>query len=817
MKISYNWLKKYIDLNLTPDQMEQLLTGCGLEVEAYEEVESVKGGLRGLVIGEVLEKEKHPDADRLSITKVNVGKSHSLQIVCGAANVAKGQKVLVALEGARLYPSFGEPFDIKNSKIRGQISEGMICSEDEVGLGASHDGIMVLDAHAVPGTHAAEYFKVEEDVIFEIGLTPNRVDAASHMGVARDLAAVINTRAAFEKDFFHKPVQVIQPTISELKITNRKNPVTVTIENAGDCPRYSGISINGVKIQESPTWLKNALLSVGVKPVNNVVDVTNYVMFETGQPLHAFDAHKVRGKIVVKKLHKQTPFVTLDGTERKLNGEELMICNEHEPMCIAGVFGGIHSGVSSDTADIFLESAYFNPALVRKASKQHMLKTESSFRFERGTDPANTVFALKRAVTLILEIAGGSIVSDLIDVYPDPIEPAKTEISYDAVRKLSGLNITNTMTDEILQYCGMTLLNKSDDKVLISVPTYKTDVTRQADVVEEILRTYGYHHIPVNEKFGMAISNHKADIKPALQKKISHYLTAQGFFEIINNSLSSLALAQKYNPEITPVKILNPLSNELDILRTDLLFSMLGTMQYNNNRKQQNLKLFEFGKTYFHSEGKNNETNKLAIAVTGNLHESDWHKQDRESNLFYLKSIVLDTLIQIAPVPSDFLKWVMAEHAVFSSYASLQNRQSNIGYMGMLKKNFLRQFDISHPVFYAELDMDLLIKRAAQYKHRIKPAPRFPEVKRDLSMLLDAQVQYADMKELALKQEKKLLRDVSIFDVYQGDKIEAGKKSYALSFILRDDEATLTDKQIDIIMQKIETAFEKNLGAVIRK
>jgi phenylalanyl-tRNA synthetase beta chain len=817
MKISYNWLKKYINLSLTPDQMEQLLTGCGLEVEAFEEIESVKGGLRGLVVGEVLEKEKHPDADRLSITKVNVGKSQSLQIVCGATNVAKGQKVLVATEGARLYPTFGEPFDIKNSKIRGQVSEGMICSEDEVGLGASHDGIMVLDAAAIAGTPAAEYFKVEEDVIFEIGLTPNRVDAASHLGVARDLAAVINTRAAFEKDFFHSPVQVVMPPVSEMQVANRKNPVTVTVENSNDCPRYCGVSISGLKVQDSPAWIKNALLSIGVKPVNNIVDVTNYVMFETGQPLHAFDAMKVRGKILVKRLNKETTFVTLDGIERKLTGEELMICNEYDPMCIAGVFGGIQSGVSNATTDIFLESAYFNPTVIRKGAKLHALKTESSFRFERGTDPACTVFALKRAVQLIQEIAGGNVVSDIIDIYPKPIEPVQTEINYDAVRKLSGLEITNTTIDGILQYCGMTILDKSDSKILISVPTYKTDVTRQADVVEEILRTYGYHHIPVNEKFGMAISTHQADIKPSLQKKISHYLTANGFYEIINNSLTSLALAQKYTPEISPVKILNPLSNELDILRTDLLFSMLGTMQYNSNRKQHNLKLFEFGKTYQQVEGKNKESDKLALAITGNLHETDWHKQDREANLFYLKSIVQDTLAQVAPVPSDFLKWVASDNPAFSTFATFQNRQNAIGYIGKLKKSMLRQYDINHPVYYAEIDVNMLLKRSSQYNLRIKPAPRFPEVKRDLSMLLDDKVQYADMKDLALKQEKKLLRDVSIFDVYQGDKIEAGKKSYALSFLLRDDEATLTDKQIDVIMQKIESAFEKNLGAIIRK
>ncbi len=819
MKISYNWLKNYIDVNLTPEAMDDLLTGCGLEVESFEEIESVKGGLRGLVIGEVMQREKHPDADRLSVTQVNVGKPELAQIVCGAANVAKGQKVLVALPGAKLFPTFGEPFDIKKSKIRGQASEGMICAEDEVGLGKSHEGIMVLDASAIPGTPAAEYFKIEEDIVFEIGLTPNRSDAASHIGVARDMVAVINTRSKFEDGFSHAKVQLKLPDVSTFKTGNRKSNITVSVEDATACPRYSGVSIAGVKVQESPAWLKNHLLAIGIKPISNIVDITNFVMWETGQPLHAFDAAKIKGnKVVVKKLKKETAFITLDSTERKLNGEELMICNEQEPMCIAGVFGGLHSGISETTTELFLESAYFNPADVRKAAKLHSLKTDSSFRFERGTDPQNTVYALKRAALLIKEIAGGEILADVIDVYPTPIEPKQFSVSFKNIRSLSGINMADDTIAEIISNCGMNIISRSDDELVISVATYKTDVTREADVVEEILRTYGYHHIPFPDKINISFSTHKADTKLSMQKKISHYLAGNGFYEILKNSLTSSAHLQKFLPdETTAVKILNPLSNELDIMRTTLLFPALEAVQYNVNRKNANLRLFEFGKTYHKTETGFNELNKISIIATGDAHEPNWHKQNQKASFFLLKSFVENVTGLFAPGLNERLKLVPSENTLFADYAEVQVKQIAIGYIGSVKKAVLKNFDIANEVFYAELDMEAIIKRAATMKHDIAAAPKFPEVKRDLSMVLDANVKYSDIKELALKQDKKLLRDVSIFDVYEGDKIEQGKKSYALSFVLRDDESTLTDKQIDGVMAKLESVFEKNLGAVIRR
>jgi len=819
MKISYNWLKKYIDVNLTPEAMDDLLTGCGLEVESFEEIESVKGGLRGLVIGEVMQREKHPDADRLSVTQVNVGKPELAQIVCGAANVAKGQKVLVALPGAKLFPTFGEPFDIKKSKIRGQASEGMICSEDEVGLGKSHEGIMVLDASAIPGTPAAEYFKIEEDIVFEIGLTPNRSDAASHIGVARDMVAVINTRSKFEDDFSHAKVNLNLPDVSAFKTSNRKSNITVSVEDAAACPRYSGVSIAGVKVQESPAWLKNHLLAIGIKPISNIVDITNFVMWETGQPLHAFDASKIKGnKVVVKKLKKETAFIMLDSTERKLTGEELMICNEQEPMCIAGVFGGLHSGISETTTELFLESAYFNPADVRKAAKLHSLKTDSSFRFERGTDPRNTVYALKRAALLIKEIAAGEILADVIDVYPTPIEPKQFPVSFKNIRSLSGIDMADDTIAEIISNCGMNIISRSDDELVISVATYKTDVTREADVVEEILRTYGYHHIPFPDKINISFSTHKADTKLSMQKKISHYLAGNGFYEILKNSLTSSAHLQKFLPEEnSAVKILNPLSNELDIMRTTLLFPALEAVQYNVNRKNANLRLFEFGKTYHKTEAGFNELNKISIIATGDAHEPNWHKQNQKASFFLLKSFVENVAGLFAPGLNERLKLVPSENTLFADYAEVQVKQIAIGYIGSVKKAVLKNFDIANEVFYAELDMEAIMKRASTMKHDIAAAPKFPEVKRDLSMVLDANVKYSDIKELALKQDKKLLRDVSIFDVYEGDKIEQGKKSYALSFVLRDDESTLTDKQIDGVMAKLESVFEKNLGAVIRR
>ncbi len=819
MKISYNWLKQYINININAEELSALLTSCGLEVEAFEETESIKGGLRGLVIGEVLQKEKHPDADRLSVTQVNVGKDEVLQIVCGAANVAAGQKVLVALPGARLYPTFGEPFEIKKSKIRGQESSGMICAEDEVGLGKGHAGIMVLDSSAVPGTPASKYFKVEEDYIFEIGLTPNRADAASHIGVARDVMAVINTRNTFEEKTKHDKVVLSLPDISKFNTDKKTNAISVSVEDADACIRYSGATISGIKIAVSPDWLKNRLLSIGLKPINNVVDITNFVMFETGQPLHAFDSAKITGnKIVIKKIAAQTKFKTLDGVERKLFGDELMICNTNEAMCMAGVYGGIDSGVTETIKEIFLESACFHPASIRKASRLHALKTDSSFRFERGTDVNATVFALKRAALLIKEIAGGEITSDVIDVYPNKVDDAAFFVSYQNVKKLSGIDFKHEVIKEVLENTGIKIESENEEGVQITVPAYKVDVKREADVVEEIVRIYGYDHIPLPDKFNFSFSTHRRDVKHQLQKNISLMLAANGFTEIFKNSLSNETYLEKFSADEknNAVHILNPLSNELNILRTGLLFTSLEAIQYNVNRKSNDLKFFEFGKTYSKTEKGFNEQNKICLVATGNIHTENWHKQNNKSSLFFLKSVVENVIMQISKLDSHRLQWKQNENNLLLNFAEITFNRNAVGIIGSARKNILKHFDISQEVFFAELDFDALM-RLANEKIKITEAPKFPEVKRDLSMILDTTVKYSDIRNLAFQSEKKLLKDVTIFDVYDGDKVTDGKKSYALSFVLRDDEKTLEDKNIDAVMNKLISVFETKIGAVVRK
>jgi len=818
MKISYNWLKQYINVDLPPAEVSALLTNCGLEVESLEKFETVKGGLKGVVIGEVTEKQKHPNADRLSVTKVNTGAGEPLQIVCGAPNVEAGQKVAVALVGSTLFPVSGEPLEIKKSKIRGELSEGMICAEDEIGLGTSHAGIMVLDDDAVVGTPAADYFKIEEDWIFEIGLTPNRADAASHIGVARDLAAVLNSSSSSNSS------KLLFPSTDNLTIENHELKIQVAVENKKDCIRYSGISLTSVTIGDSPEWLKNRLKSIGLKPINNIVDISNFVLFETGQPLHIFDADEIGGKkVIVKNLAAKTKFITLDEKERELNGDELMICDANGGMCMAGIFGGIKSGVSEKTKNIFIESACFNPASIRKSSKYHGLKTDASFRFERGTDPDNTIYALGRAALLIKEICGGVISSEIIDVYPSPVENTKVEYNFKRGSGLMGMDINPPVIKNILKDLGIMVTNENSELLQLSVPNYKVDVKREADVVEEIMRIYGYNRIPVPSKMNTPLPSHAQTIKEKFVKNISQFLTSNGFFETFSNSLTKESYAEILNKKEEAVKILNPLSGDLSIMRPTLIFSGLESIQYNRNRKNTDLRLFEFGKTYHRSSGGQNivkgyrEENHLSLFLTGNRRDESWIKNSPESySIYFLKSL-LNNLLVNSGIQQNEIAHRESESGLFDNPIEIFIGKKKLGEYGILKSSFQKPFDIDEDIYYADILTDECMNSVISAKHTIAESPKFPEVRRDLSMLINKNVSYAEIEKLSFETERKLLIDVNLFDVYQGEKLEPGKISYAISFILRDDEKTLTDKQIDGVMDRLMNAFESKLGAQIRK
>lgn len=808
MNISYNWLKNYLSHDISIEALSQILTGCGLEVESIEHFESVKGGLKGLVVGEVLETSRHPNADRLTITKVNVGNETPAQIVCGAPNVAAGQKVVVALPGTTLYPLTGEPFEIKKSKIRGEASEGMICAEDEVGLGQSHDGIMVLTAEAIPGTPAINYFNVETDHIFSIGLTPNRSDAASHFGVARDVRAVINTKAGKEE------MKIVFPDISSFSSGKNPHQVTVSVEHEA-CIRYSGIHLTNVKVAESPQWLKNRLRAIGLKPVNNIVDITNFVLFETGQPLHAFDATKIKGKkVIVKSLPAGSGFVTLDGVNRKLSGTELMICDADGGMCIAGVFGGVASGVSNETTEVFLESACFDAVAVRKASKFHGLKTDASFRFERGSDPEMTLPALKRAAMLIAEIAGGQPVSETIDVYPRPLQPVVLDFDTRNFVRLTGVTADAATLSRILSWLDIEVLKQSGEILQLRVPLYRVDVTREADVIEEILRIIGYDNIPLPEKLNTSLPSMSQPPLENIRSASAGYLVANGFFEVMSNSLTRSTLPGGDAPGVARIR--NPLSVELDILRFDMLFPLLDIARYNKNRKRPDLKVFEFGKTYVKGSEGYFETNHLALLITGNRTPAHWQSSKSSYSVYYLKSI-LNNIISAIKVSSAKLKWEFPESENLGQVIELKSGKKVLATAGCVKSGLLKSFDLDGEVWYADVNLDHCVQALGTAFPQISEPPKFPEVRRDLSMLVDHNLQYQSLESMAFETERKLLREVNLFDFYEGDKIGAGKKSYAMSFILRDDEKTLTDKEIDKAMQRIMDNFEQKLGVVIRK
>ncbi len=818
MKISYNWLKQYTQIDTPAEELSIILTDCGLEVEALEHIGVDKSRLEGVVVGYVLEKAKHPNADKLSLTKVDIGNKEPLYIVCGAANVAAHQKVLVATVGTKIISAKGE-FVIQKSKIRDEVSEGMICAEDELGLGESHEGIMVLANDAPIGMSATDYLNVEEDVVFEIGLTPNRSDATSHIGVARDILAVINAATSSNH-------QLHLPDVNSFSMDSNSLPIEIIDEDTVACPRYTGLTISGVTVTDSPKWLQDKLKAIDLRPINNIVDLTNYVLFETGQPLHAFDAQKIIGqKVIVKKLDDKTKFTTLDGIEHELSSNDLMICNANEAMCIAGVFGGEKSGVTTATVDIFLESAYFNPTSIRKTSKHHGLKTDASFRFERGADPNITVYAIKRAAMLIKEIAGGVISSEIIDVYPSTIENIKMEFSLSKMDSIIGQHIDKSLVENILTSLGIIITNQIEDTLFLEVPPFKTDVTRPIDVVEEVLRIYGYNKIAMGDEMRSSLSYFPKPDPEKVQNIISDYLTSNGFFEILTNSLTKQSYYENNKTLYATdnlVSIVNPLSKELNVMRQTMLFSGLECVAFNKNHKNQNILFYEFGKVYFlnksNSENlldKYNEQQHLALFVSGNILDKNWQTSEKKVDFYNLKSIVDNILKRLGIDKKAFTITEEQTPLLFGEQLTYSLNNGIVCEFGNLQNVILKQTEIKEPVYYANLNWDTLLSMP---KQRIEYAeiPRFPEVRRDLALLLDKSIKFNQIEQIAYQTEPVLIKKVLLFDIYEGENIGENKKSYAVSYILQDEEKTLTDERIDTCMNKLIEAYKKQLNATLR-
>lgn len=818
MKISYNWLKEYLHCSLDANAISLLLTDIGLEVESVEPFESLKGGLEKFVTGKVITCEQHPNADKLHKTTVDAGGPVLLNIVCGAPNVAAGQKVIVALEGATVYKG-DEGFRITKSKIRGEVSEGMICAEDELGIGDSHEGILVLPEETPVGMPASQYFNIVKDTVFEIGITPNHADALSHIGVARDLAAAIKVRNLGEVSFS-------LPDLSGFTIDNEDLTIEVEVVDKDECPRYSGITVKDLKVAPSPDWMQNRLKAVGIRPINNVVDISNYILFEYGQPLHTFDANAITGgKVIVRKAIPDSKFVTLDHVERKLSENDLLICNTLEAMCIAGVFGGEKSGVTGNTSSVFIESAYFNPVSVRKTSKLHSLKTDASFRFERGTDPDMTIPALKKAAMMIRELAGGTISSKIVDIYPVPVEPAQLDLQYADVDKLVGETIPAQTIKDILIQLKVSILNETPSGILISIPPFKVDVRNTADLVEEILRIYGYNKIESGLQMRSSISYTLKPDQETLYNRIADYLVSNNFNEILTNSLSSSAWyedSKYFNPDET-VFIANPLSKELEVMRQTLLFGGLESIAYNINRRQHNLKFFEFGTVYKKNLSPKSEkvTDKyaerkmLAIFATGSEHSEHWNHTEKQVDFYFINGKVLNLLNKMGVDTSQLVS--EEKPAIYSMGSSFKYNNKHLYSVGMIENGLTGKFDINQKVVVAIIEWDSLVNIARQNKVTYKEVSKFPEVKRDLALLLEKDTPYSDIEKIAFRVNKHLLKRVNLFDVYEGDKIEAGKKSYAVSFILQDETKTLTDKDIDNFMNKLSKSLEQELGARIRK
>lgn len=806
MKISYNWLKQFIKIDWQSEETAALLTDLGLEVEMVEKYQSVKGGLEGIVVGHVLTCVPHPDADRLKITTVDLGDGPPVQIVCGASNVAAGQKVPVATIGTVLYDKEGESFTIKKGKIRGQESYGMICAEDEIGLGNGHDGIMVLDESLQVGTPAATVFKIENDEVFEIGLTPNRADAMSHLGTARDLRAGMLQSGA--------NVELITPSVSNFRVDKRILKIDIDVKETKLVPRYCGVTISGINVKPSPAWLQNRLKAIGINPKNNIVDVTNYVLHELGQPLHAFDAAKISGKIIVKTLPSGTKFTTLDDVERNLHEEDIMICDEKGPLCIAGVFGGKESGVSENTNSIFLESAYFNPVSVRKTAKRHQLNTDASFRFERGIDPSITEYALKRAALLIQEVAGGEITSDVIDVYPKKVEDFSVFLNFNKVAKIIGQEIQKDIIKKILVSLDIKVNSVSDSGLGLTIPAYRVDVQREIDVIEEILRVYGYNNIKFSNKVNATVSNSPRTEDYKIQNVVANQLNSQGFHEMMANSLTTanyIQLSEMLKEEHN-VTIVNPLSSDLATMRQSLLFSGLEAISYNINRKNTDLKLFEFGKTYHHYPSGYEEKKHLTLFLTGNRNQETWTATQKPTDFFLFKGYVnaiLERLgiqkTQSQPLTTD----------VFAEGMAIRIGNEAIAELGVVKKSILKHFGIKQEVFFADFNWAAILKLVSN-KIKYVEIPKYPEVRRDLALLIDQAVTYESIYSIARQTEKSLLKNIELFDVYEGQNLPEGKKSYALSFSIQDSSKTLTDEQIDKIMTKLQKNFETELGAVLR-
>ncbi|MDU1892326.1 MAG: phenylalanine--tRNA ligase subunit beta [Dysgonomonas sp.] len=821
MNISYNWLKDYLDFDLSPEEVSAALTSIGLETGGVEEVETVKGGLEGIVIGEVLTCVDHPDSDHLHITTVNVGQEEPLQIVCGAPNVAAGQKVVVALIGTKLY-SGEESFTIKKTKIRGTESFGMICAEDEIGIGTSHDGIIVLPADAKVGTPAKEYYNIQSEYILEVDITPNRIDGASHYGVARDLAAYIKQNKL--------KGTLTMPSVENFKIDEANGGVTVTVENTEACPRYAGVTIKGVKVEESPEWLKNRLTLIGLRPINNVVDITNYMLHGMGHPLHAFDVADITGgQVIVKTLPEGTKFITLDEQERTLSNRDLMICNTVEGMCIGGVFGGLKSGVTESTTDVFLECAYFNPTWIRKTARRHGLNTDSSFRFERGCDPNDTMYILKYAAMMIQEVAGGKIVGPIQDVYPTHIEKPVVELSYVKVNNLIGKEIERETVKSILASLEIEIKNETANDLTLAIPTYRVDVLRDVDVIEDILRIYGYNNVEIGDSLKSNLSYETpTDKSYDLQNLISEQLTGCGFNEIMNNSQTKEAYytdSEVYSVSHS-VYIINPLSTDLNVMRQTLIYGGLESIAYNRNRQNPDIKFYEFGNCYFYDASKKvegetlreySEEFHLGLWLSGNNIDNNWAAADEKTSVYQMKAYVENILSRLG-IPASRYDYVQFSNEVYSTAIDIQpkGKGKSLGTLGIVNKKLLKAQYINTDVYYAELSWDLLMKEIKKNSITYSEISKFPAVKRDLALLLDKSVLFDQIEKIAYKAERKLLKEVSLFDVYEGKNLPEGKKSYAVNFVLRDDEKTLNDKQIESIMMRIQTSLEKELGAQLR-
>ncbi len=816
MNISYNWLKNYLDIDIEPDKLSEILTNTGLEVGGVEEFESIKGGLEGLVIGKVESCEKHPNSDHLSLTTVNVGQAELLPIVCGAPNVAQGQKVVVATVGTTLYNG-DESFLIKKSKIRGELSLGMICAEDEIGVGVSHDGIMVLPSDAQIGALAKDYFSIEKDIVFEIDLTPNRIDGASHIGVARDVAAFLKQTA---------DIDIIVPNVDLFSKDNDTLKIDVVVENTEVCPRYVGVTLTDIKVESSPEWLQNRLKAIGLSPINNIVDITNFVLHEVGQPLHAFDASKIKGnRVVVKTMPNKTPFTTLDEEKRELHSDDLMICNAEDGMCIAGVFGGAESGVTNETTSIFLESACFHPVSVRKTARRHGLNTDASFRFERGVDPNITVYALKRAALLIKEIAGAKISSDIVDVYPEPVAPFEVELRLKQVTRLIGEELAKEKVIGILEALEIEIHEDKGEVLSLRIPPYRVDVNREVDVIEEILRIYGYNTVPIYDTVNSTLAYERKPNKNLLQNLVSEQLSSNGFNEMMANSLTKQSYYNEdgFYSSGSTVKIFNPLSQDLNGMRQTLMFGVLEAVIFNSNRQNSTLKLYEFGNCYnYNGDSKDDnplkkytQKEKLALAVTGNSTNESWGVETKGVSFSFLKAQVENVLSRVG-VDINKLEQKVTSCDLYKEALVLSLNDKEIAVVGAINKSTLKQFDIKQDVYFAELNWGDILKGIRNHKVQFVELSKYPEVRRDLSLLLDCSVSFNTIKDIAFKVEKKLLKAVSLFDVYEGKNLGENKKSYAVSFMLQDETKTLKDKQIDKIMNKMISVLKEELNAQIR-